>query len=396
MDVNILRKLLASGQISPDQLNQMTISSSDSNPLASMMPARMDYTPQQNMQTQRLSTEELAPVAGMGFQGLQEGQGVVQTTNPDGTQNAPIYLDTPAPSRNEAMSDFSRPIDIAGVGKGYYAKDDIGSAIVNGKKVMLGVDREKTDARNERELKRQMQMAQMEETKARTAQLNAKSTPEQPKPIWDAERGVFITPPSVGGGPSVIPVSGLSAKEKPLTEAQGKAAGMGQRAQSAHELLSDFEGQGITTPSIIKQGAEKVWGIGPALGMAANAYVATPEQRKVDQLQRDFVNAALRTESGASISESEFDNARKQYFPQPGDDPNTILQKQQAREREIAALQTMAGSSGGASINAVKGKAPKSGLEQSKARVEARQAIARGADRAAVMERLKSMGIEGL
>ncbi len=343
-DVNQLRALLRAGLITDDDLNQTTLQVGGQNQLAQMMG--------------RASTESLAPTAGAGFQGLQAGQGVVQTTNPDGTQNKPIYIDSPPP-RAESISDFSRPIDIAGVGKGFYAKDGSGTAIINGNRVKLGVDRAATDAHNDRELKRQMQMAQMAETQARTAQLNAKATPEQPKPIWDAERGVFITPPSAGGGASVTAVPGLGAKEKPLTEAQGKAAGMGQRAQAAHELLSGFEEQGVTTPSLLKQGLESAWGIGPALGMAANAYIASPDQRKVDQLQRDFVNAALRTESGASISASEFDNARKQYFPQPGDDANTILQKQQAREREIAALQTMAGSGGAASINAIKGKAPK-------------------------------------
>jgi hypothetical protein len=42
----------------------------------------------------------------------------------------------------------------------------------------------------------------------------------------------------------------------------------------------------------------------------------------------------LRQESGAAISAGEFDNARKQYFPQPFDSEAVKLQK--ARNRQTA------------------------------------------------------------
>jgi hypothetical protein len=67
------------------------------------------------------------------------------------------------------------------------------------------------------------------------------------------------------------------------------------------------------------------------LGWAAN-WTQSPEQQQVEQAQRDFVNATLRKESGAAISNSEFDNARRQYFPQPGDDKTVIEQKRKNRE----------------------------------------------------------------
>jgi hypothetical protein len=65
--------------------------------------------------------------------------------------------------------------------------------------------------------------------------------------------------------------------------------------------------------------------------------------QKYEQAQRDFVNAVLRPESGATITDTEFANAKKQYFPQVGDTPAVIKQKQEAREREIKTLQAMAG-----------------------------------------------------
>jgi len=69
----------------------------------------------------------------------------------------------------------------------------------------------------------------------------------------------------------------------------------------------------------------------------------SPQSQQADQAQRNFVNAILRQESGAAISESEFQNARKQYFPQPGDSAKVIEQKRQNRETAIKSLEVSAG-----------------------------------------------------
>jgi hypothetical protein len=48
--------------------------------------------------------------------------------------------------------DYSQPIEIAGVGKGYWEKGGTGNAIVNGRRVMLGVDRDATMRRQAKEI----------------------------------------------------------------------------------------------------------------------------------------------------------------------------------------------------------------------------------------------------
>ena len=48
----------------------------------------------------------------------------------------------------------------------------------------------------------------------------------------------------------------------------------------------------------------------------APEFMKTTDRQKYEQAQRDWVNANLRKESGAVISDSEFANASKQYFPQ--------------------------------------------------------------------------------
>lgn len=64
----------------------------------------------------------------------------------------------------------------------------------------------------------------------------------------------------------------------------------------------------------------------------------TPEQAK-----RDFINAKLRPESGASIADPEYANVDKQYFPQWGDTREVIAQKRRNREAAIFGTSRAAG-----------------------------------------------------
>lgn len=123
----------------------------------------------------------------------------------------------------------------------------------------------------------------------------------------------------------------LTGNKTQLTADQAKALGFANRMQEADSILNTMAGKGVHTPSITKQVVEGTPLIGGALGVGANAWVASPEQQQVEQAQRDFVNAVLRRESGAAISQSEFDSARKQYFDQPGD--GDAVRKQKARNR---------------------------------------------------------------
>lgn len=70
----------------------------------------------------------------------------------------------------------------------------------------------------------------------------------------------------------------------------------------------------------------------------AQSGMGSQYERQVRQAQREFVNAILRRESGAVISDSEFASAAQQYFPQPGDGPAVIQQKRAARQRALQGL----------------------------------------------------------
>lgn len=122
------------------------------------------------------------------------------------------------------------------------------------------------------------------------------------------------------------------------TETQGKAALFSSRALEADKILRSVEGKYSPLGLNAKTTVEGI----PGLASASNAMLS-PEAQKADQAQRDFINAVLRQESGAAIGASEFDNARKQYFPQPGDSKEVIKQKSVNRQTAIRGLNTMAG-----------------------------------------------------
>jgi hypothetical protein len=58
---------------------------------------------------------------------------------------------------------------------------------------------------------------------------------------------------------------------------------------------------------------------------------------------RDFINSALRDESGAAIAEHEFTNAQAQYFPEVGDSIKVMRQKAENRRIAIQVMKTAAG-----------------------------------------------------
>lgn len=127
---------------------------------------------------------------------------------------------------------------------------------------------------------------------------------------------------AIKGGPADPAVRGSRA---PLNDTQSKALQFGTRMQTAGELLDTLAAAGTDMPGVLKRSADAV-----GLGGAAN-WTQSPEQQQVEQAQRDFINAVLRRESGAAIAESEFTNARSQYFPQIGDSPEAIAQKRNNR-----------------------------------------------------------------
>jgi hypothetical protein len=143
---------------------------------------------------------------------------------------------------------------------------------------------------------------------------------------YDPERGVVVDTQASTAAPVTMGGEKLPPRDadKALNDSQSKSALFGTRMLNAHNILRDLEMDGTTTSV---PGSRTAFGVGSTINIALPA-----NQQKLDQAKRDFLNAVLRRESGAVISDAEFANGDKQYFPQIGDAPQVIEQKSRARE----------------------------------------------------------------
>lgn len=141
-----------------------------------------------------------------------------------------------------------------------------------------------------------------------------------------------------------------------LTETQSNATAFGMRAKESNQLLNKLEQAGTKDTGVTRSAISGLVGMTPFIGDKLEQGVSSAmnvlpgalggpneAQQATDQARRNFVTAVLRKESGAAISPSEFANESQKYFPQPGDAPSVVKQKQDARELAIKALETQAG-----------------------------------------------------
>lgn len=147
---------------------------------------------------------------------------------------------------------------------------------------------------------------------------------------------------AIKGGPA--DPEAVEAK-KPPTEDNNKSYGFALRMLNSDNLLranSKYSPFGVNTLRTYESLPSPGFGI----GNAALRGMLSEETLKADQAQRDFINAILRRESGAVISDQEFDNANKQYFNQPNDPESVKRQKALNRKLAIEGLRASAGNLG--------------------------------------------------
>lgn len=122
-----------------------------------------------------------------------------------------------------------------------------------------------------------------------------------------------------------------------ITEGERNAGGYATRMIEATKLLDQFEKSGRPTYGT------QVAGSVPLVGQATQRAVMNADQQRYRQAAEDWVRAKLRKESGAVIGKDEMDAEIATYFPMPGDLPQTVEQKRQAR---VVATQAMVGAAG--------------------------------------------------
>lgn len=142
--------------------------------------------------------------------------------------------------------------------------------------------------------------------------------------------------PDASGNPTLVPLSGGPAdKSVNPTEQQANAYTFSTRMEKADKILNDLEGK--YSPLAISAKSSAITSNIPGAQTVINAQMS-PETQKAEQAQRDFINAVLRRESGQAISQSEFENAQLQYFPQAGDSAEVKAQKAANRKTAIETI----------------------------------------------------------
>lgn len=125
------------------------------------------------------------------------------------------------------------------------------------------------------------------------------------------------------------------------------AAVIGREATLAKPGVSDFAARGFADKArqaigslgkLIGAGFDPSAKSGAAADLMPNLFLSDNRQA-YNQTKLQFVNAILRRESGAAIPDTEMEKYNKQYFPEPGDGPQTLAQKAEARELAARGLE---------------------------------------------------------
>lgn len=146
----------------------------------------------------------------------------------------------------------------------------------------------------------------------------------------DSEDMTYVT-----GGPA-------DPNQKPMTDSEGKALSFYDTASAANELFSKLDGN-IKHGSIdLKHELENIPLVGNVAGMVVNSSMS-PEQQQADNAQRAFINAIVRSQTGADAKDSEIENLRKIYFADSSAKPEVKKQMSDLREIVLKSLYKQSG-----------------------------------------------------
>ncbi len=126
---------------------------------------------------------------------------------------------------------------------------------------------------------------------------------------------------------------------KPPDATQALSSNFADRMTNSAAIINQFANEG--TSKAARMLDSKVLGVGVPF---ANSMQSEGYQR-FRQARDDFINSQLRRESGAVISDQEYENADRQYFPQPGDTPAVMKQKELNRQLAVDGMVRNAGPS---------------------------------------------------
>ena len=121
-----------------------------------------------------------------------------------------------------------------------------------------------------------------------------------------------------------------------LTEAEGKATAYYSQMLEARKTLTELQGKGFDMTSTKNQA-------GVALAGGSTNPLASAKQQQAKQAQEQWAEAYLRFKTGAATNADEIARNVRTFFPQIGDAPAVVKQKEEARKKAEEAITVTAG-----------------------------------------------------
>ncbi|MGD9664215.1 MAG: hypothetical protein AB7U34_03275 [Novosphingobium sp.] len=144
----------------------------------------------------------------------------------------------------------------------------------------------------------------------------------------------------------INPPSGMSVETGPdgqLKIVQGPGAGgaSGMKLTEGQSKDLVYFNRASGAAPILDQSEQALTGFGDAVGdrvpLVGN-YMTSPQYKQAKQAGEEWLSAILRKDTGAAITKQEIEIYGKMYLPQPGDTPDIITQKREARARATDAI----------------------------------------------------------
>ena len=136
------------------------------------------------------------------------------------------------------------------------------------------------------------------------------------------------------------PILGTEKLKDPFPVTQKQTAGYAVRMQRAVEQMEALEDSGFN-PVNIKDAL--LIENAPFIPEIAENYLQSSQYQQYQRAMTDFIMAQLRDESGAAISAGEFPLMYEIYIPVPGEGPEVIKAKREARRAALSAMKAAAG-----------------------------------------------------
>jgi hypothetical protein len=140
-------------------------------------------------------------------------------------------------------------------------------------------------------------------------------------------------------GPTVAGTEPTPKPSKPPTEGQARAGLLVGEAELADNTMKDLEGKGYDPTSRVEALFDRIADMG---GMTTS-WLASSQGQTYLSAAREFVAAGAYGKSGASLTETEWENGRQTYIPMPGDGKERMAFKAAARARLRQGMHMQAG-----------------------------------------------------